>query len=239
MNKNKKAHSTHPLDETARKGMALFDSEEAAQKTKRSLEQRLSAAYPTSSRRRPLRYYLTFAASLLVIVSVFAVLFVNQGSSEPQWVLANNWTISPQEPLAVAALAPKRSEVEQIEEQLIVGREAYAQGKFQKAANAFYDYLEHAAQPRPETYLFLGHAQLQYAPEQAILTLKSFAERSDLDEYYRDLAKWYKAWAQIRSGQRTEAEQSLKELTAQPSPVQADAKRLLDLLTDPGSELTQ
>ncbi|MEL6972080.1 MAG: hypothetical protein AAFO02_18075 [Bacteroidota bacterium] len=239
MNKNKKAHSAHPLDETTRKGMALFESAEAAQNSRRSFEQRLSAAYPTATRRRPLRYYLAFAASFLVLVSVFGVLFVNQDSSESQWVLADNWTINPQEPLAVVALAPKRSETEHTEEQLLVGREAYTQRQFQKAATAFSDYLKHAAQPRPETYLFLGHAQLQYAPEQAILTLKSFTERSDLDEYYRDLAKWYKAWAQIRSGQRTEAEQSLKELTTQASPLQADAKRLLNLLTDPGSELTK
>ncbi len=239
MNKINKTQISHPLDENARKGLALFESPDVARKATLSFERRLSAKYPDSKGRRKIRFYLAFAASALLLIGVVSFLFTNNSSPEGQWVLANDWAVNPQTPLAVAALAPNRSHSETAEEQLTTGREAYTAGEFEEAASALSSYLKNTTTPRLEAYLFLGHAQLQYEPEQAIATLIAFEEHSDLDEYYRDLAQWYRSWAYVRLGQRAKAQAILSEITAKASPIQADAEQLLELLADPGAELVE
>lgn len=232
MNKTDKYTKKHPLDNNAAKGLSLFDTTADAEQATQAFTNRLEQKYPIRSKRRSIRTLMTLAAGILLALGLWGGLQLLDQPSNNNWFAEHEWRIEPGQPMVSAALAPNRDRRESAEESLEKGRQAYRTGEFEIAVRALTSYLKQSPEPRTEAILFLGHAQLQRQPENAIETLSMFLRDSTLDEHYRDLAHWFLAWGHLRNQAPEKASAALQNITDTNSRLYPDAQRLLDLLAE-------
>lgn len=231
MKKEKRPSPDHPLDHHAKRGLSLFEDADTANRVTRRFKAQLNQKYPSSAKNRSIRSLLSIAASVLLVIGLAGAYFLQGNSQQDSWSIDGEWKVAPESPLSTATLAPSRNElVEDGQAQLGAAAVNYNKKDYEKAAQAFRGYLSKTENARPEVLLYLGHSELQYAPEQAIQTLQSFLQNSELDGYYRDLAHWYLAWAYIQIQEEEDANASLKEIQDPSSPVFQDAQQLMELL---------
>lgn len=232
MDKTKKEH---PLDRHSKRGLSLFDSPKQARQATQAFENQLAKRFPGQPKNKLHQMrWLAIAASLLLLVGAFYMISGQTEQHSADLITAYNWKVSPQSPLPVAALAPNRDGRESAVQLLMEGREAYAIGSYQEATRHFNEYLKISSSPRSEVYLYLGHAQLEQEPKQALQTLDHFLNNNELDAYYLDLAHWFKAWAYLEMDDQEQAEAELGRINDKDSPIFSDAQQLLKLLTGTG-----
>ncbi len=234
MDKKKRPNPDHPMDHHAARGFDLFDSTADADAAAEKFKKKLDSKFPAKAKSTSIRRLLSIAASIILVLGLAGgYLFTGQESSS-NWTTDGSWQIAPNKPLATTVLAPNRNHGEVAQAKLETATAAYLNQAYETAAADFRSYLNLEQQPRPETYLYLGHSELQFDPTKAIFTLESFLRDAQLDQYYRDLAQWYLAWAYIRTGDKAKAEQSLKQIADPVSPILPDAQELLLLLSEDG-----
>lgn len=237
MDIKKRPNPNHPMDHHAARGFDLFDNAAAADRAVDDFRKKLDTKFPLKAKSTSLRRLLSIAASIVLVLGLAGGYLFTDQAKKSSWATDSNWQVAPDMPLATTVLAPNRDHGEVAQDKLEAATAAYLNQAYKTAALDFRSYLNLEQKPRPETYLYLGHAELQYDPAKAIFTLKSFLRDAQLDQYYRDLAQWYLAWAYIRTGDKDKAEQSLKQITDPASPIMPDAQELLLLLSEGAVDL--
>lgn len=218
MNKNEHLPEKHPFDIIAERGMQSAN-EKLQQDSLRRLDQRFADKYTTKSVRLRYLWRLSLAASVALL------LWGAYHFSQPP---LSKFDFSPDAPLTITPLAANRTSETLPEEKLHQARSLYEQRSYPEAVALFREYVSMGGE-KTEVLLYIGHCELQFEPEQAIITLLHFKEKAinQLDDNYLDMADWYLAWAYYNTNQPDQAAEVLKHLMAKSDKFSAAAKQFL------------
>ncbi len=196
MKNSKRQPDLHPFDEMAKRGLAMMREEERLASMAR-LKKRFAVEHPPKNNRIPMRILSIAATVALLVLGGYFLLPAPKTST---------LDLAPTALMDVAPLSAVRSVLPPSEILLSNAVAAYQQSNFPEAAKLFRAYLTSGGDKK-EALLFVGHCELQFAPESAVSTLLEFKNTvgKSLDANYSDLADWYLAWAYVKLDKPEEA----------------------------------
>lgn len=216
-------------DEFDRIAMRGLGRRQSVQKDLRELDGRIVARW-----HRNLGVQITRAASLVLasMLLILAIWWLIPASAPNSDIAFQQLEGKLAQPLSTTPLSTIRNAVlKEGESKLLAeGLSLYEKGDFTGAAKKFELYQQQQPEAK-EVKLFWGHSLLLTDPHRAEVVLRSLAADEDVDWAIVDQARYLLAWVYLRTDREAAAVYLLDSLQAASGNLQAEAERLLELIS--------